>query len=427
MISEARPAEAFVWVWLPGATQPVVAGRLAPQDRRLVFNYGRSYLARPAALPLFLPELPLRRGALVPLPGLLMAGCLRDASPDAWGRRIVLNRMFGRSSADRDPGDVDELTYLLRSASDRAGALDVQDSSSTYVARETGTADLTELLDAAALVEAGQPLSPALDAALMHGSSIGGARPKALIADAGHSYIAKFSSRSDIHDVVRSEFVAMRLARRLGLRAASVELRRSAGKDVLLVERFDRILTTSGWERKAMVSGLTVLGLDEMMARYASYQDLAEHLRRRSITPTQDLAELFGRMVFNILVGNTDDHARNHAVFCDGSTLTLTPAFDVCPQARAGQEASQAMLVAGGDRASRLTTCLAAAPDFLMGQAAAEGVIAAQVRGIVENWQVVCDEAALAPIERDRLWRRQILNPFAFYDAPAGIAALAPG
>lgn len=87
MISDDH--EAYVWVWLPGCTEPVVAGRLYRDGERLAFNYGRSYLERDGAVPLYLPELPLRRGAIPPLPGLAMPSCLRDGAPDAWGRRVI--------------------------------------------------------------------------------------------------------------------------------------------------------------------------------------------------------------------------------------------------------------------------------------------------------------------------------------------------
>ncbi|SFU21834.1 HipA domain-containing protein [Mesorhizobium sp. YR577] len=139
----------------------------------------------------------------------------------------------------------------------------------------------------------------------------------------------------------------MRLAVLVGLRVAPVRLVGTAGKDVLLIQRFDRSPGEGGWLRKGMVSAFTLFGLDELMARYASYQDLAEIIRHRFETPRATLHELFGRLVFNILCGNTDDHAGNHAAFWDGTTLMLTPAYDICPQGRAGNEAGQAMLITG--------------------------------------------------------------------------------
>ena len=136
----------------------------------------------------------------------------------------------------------------------------------------------------------------------------------------------------------------MRLAHIAGLNVAPVELARVANKDVLLIERFDHQQKGEDWSRKAMISALTLLGLDEMMAQYASYETLAEIIRYRFIDPKNTLRELFSRLAFNILCGNTDDHARNHAAFWDGHSLTLTPAYDICPQGCAGNEASQAML-----------------------------------------------------------------------------------
>lgn len=406
--------EAFVWIWLGGETEPVVAGRVHHSDGKLLFNYGRSYLERPNAIPLYDRELPLQPGILPLLPGLSMPGCLRDGAPDAWGRRVILNRLLGRRGANSDSTALDELTYWLESGSDRIGALDFQHSPTDYVPRLADSASLDELLLASAQVEQGIPLSPELDRALNHGTSIGGARPKALVTADNRRYVAKFSSSSDLYSVVKAEFVAMRLAALVGLSVAPVRMARAAGKDVLLVERFDRVKVPNGWARKAIVSALTLLGLDEMMARYASYEDLAEIIRHRFAEPTANLRELFSRLTFNILCGNTDDHARNHAAFWDGQRLQLTPAYDICPQGRTGNEASQAMLILGNQRMSRLDLCVAAAPIFLLSAAQAREIIGLQVEGIRHYWQQVCDEAGLTSVDRSLLWERQILNPYGF-------------
>ncbi|MFP1680978.1 type II toxin-antitoxin system HipA family toxin [Alloalcanivorax sp. C16-1] len=411
------PREAYVWVWLPGRVEPVVAGRVYRDGDRLSFNYGRSYLERENAIPLYLPELPLRRGAIPPLPGLALAGCLRDGAPDAWGRRVVLNRLLGARGAEPDVGQLDELTYLLQSGSDRPGALDFQRSPTEYLARSPAGASLEQLLEAAALVEAGQSLPPSLDLTLFHGSSLGGARPKAEIESNQRKYIAKFSSSTDTYNVVKAEYVAMRLAARVGLRVAPVLLERVAGKDVLLVERFDRTRAESGWIRKAMVSALTLFGLDEMMARYASYETLAEIIRHRFHEPAATLRELFGRLVFNVLCGNTDDHARNHAAFWDGGSLALTPAYDICPQARTGNEASQAMLIDDSRRLSNLQVCRGAARHFLLSLDQAGAIIDEQVALIRDNLPAVMEEAELGEVDRRFLTERVFLNPAVFEPA----------
>lgn len=407
--------EAFVWVWLPEQTEPVVAGRLSRAGNALLFNYGKSYLERPDAIALYDRELPLRAGTL-PLPGgLSMPGCIRDASPDAWGRRVIINRKLGSGAAGADTAELDELTYLLESGSDRVGALDFQLSPTEYVPRLGGRASLEELQQASEKVMAGVALSQALDNALNHGTSIGGARPKALITADGGKYVAKFSASSDLYSVVKMEFVAMQLASLAGLNVAPVRLVQSAGRDVLLVERFDRRQKHDGWARKIMVSALTLLELDEMMARYASYEDLAEIIRHRFAEPKSTLRELYARMVFNVLCGNTDDHARNHAAFWDGRRLSLTPAYDICPQSRAGGEASQAMLIHGNNRLSRIDVCIAAHNRFLLSENEARMIVNRQIACIEDNWQHVCDKADISEVDRKLMWRRQFLNPSIFY------------
>ncbi len=419
MTSSKAHNEAFVWLWLPGAAEPVVAGKLEADDRgRVLFNYGKSYLQRigaePPAIAIYEPELPPRAGILPLLDGLTMPGCIRDAALDAWGRRVIINKMLGRRGTDIDA--LSELTYLLESGSDRIGALDFQRSPTEYVPRSVNNASLEELLQSAERVERGAPLTPELDQALFHGTSIGGARPKALIEDGGKKYVAKFSSNTDIYSVVKAEYIAMRLAAIAGVNAAPVKLVRAAQKDILLIERFDREQSATGWTRKSMVSALTLFGLDDMMARYASYETLADIIRHRFDDPEKTLKELFSRLVFNVLCGNTDDHARNHAAFWNGRTLRLTPAYDICPQNRTGNEATQAMLISGDDRFSKLSTCLSAAPSFLLSQEAALAIFQNQRDAIETNWDSVCDEAELTPIDRKLLWGRQFLNPFAYED-----------
>lgn len=413
MTSRADAIEAFVWMWLPGATEPIVAGRLDQDGERLLFTYGASYRRRENAISIYEPELPLREGVIAPLNGLSMASCIRDGSPDAWGRRVIINRLTGKKPDAAGVPDISELTFLLQSGSDRIGALDFQASATEYVPRLAAQASLAELMEAAALIERGVPLTPALDQALNHGTSIGGARPKALIDHGTKKFIAKFSAANDTYSVVKAEFIAMKLATACGLNAAPVSMTRAAHKDVLLIERFDRTHTRDGWTRYAMVSALTMLGLDEMMARYASYEDLAELIRHRFTDPKDTLKELYGRICFNVLCGNTDDHARNHAAFWDGRMLTLTPAYDICPQGRTGNEATQAMLIKGENRASTLATCLAAAPDYHLKEAVAAALIEHQITTIAEHWPAVCDAAELSQVDRKLFAGRQFLNSYA--------------
>ena len=277
------------------------------------------------------------------------------------------------------------------------------------------------MVNAAERLEAGEVFSPALDDALLRGSSIGGARPKVLLDHGPRKLIAKFSSRTDTYPVVKAEGAAMHLARYAGVDAAKVEMTESLGHDVLLVDRFDRTLVPG--ERRLLVSALTILGLDEVMGRYATYHELADDIRAHFTNPKATLQELFRRIVFNICVGNTDDHARNHAAFWDGTQLTLTPAYDICPQPRAGGSAAQAMAIGrDGARLSQLGSCLAAAPVYLLDPGQARDLIDQVVDAIRTHWPEAADAARLTAAERTLIEGRQILNPYVFENYAGGTA-----
>lgn len=410
------PDRAYVWSWLPGTSEPVPTGVLealpAPGGGFVItFAYGQSYLANPAAIPLYLPELPLGRGRLEPSAGLDVAGVIRDGGPDAWGQRVIM-RQLALDARMHDPGQVPLLTYLLRSGSNRPGALDFQESPAEYVPR-VHNASLEDLLRAADAVQEGDELDADLADALTAGSSAGGARPKATIIEGSRNMIAKFSSATDTYPVIKAEAAAMRLAQRVGIDVAATELVEVAGRDVLLVDRFDRGARRT---RRGFVSALTVLGFHEMAGRHATYHDLADVVRRRFARRTATLHELFARIVFNIAVGNTDDHARNHAAFWDGNGLELTPAYDICPQARAGGEQAQAMAIApDGGRLSQFATCLGAARHYDLSEADARSIIDGQIQVITQHWDEVADDVGLTGPERRELWRNQVLNPFASY------------
>jgi len=412
----------FVWKWLPGALQPVVVGQLRiDRNGRQKFVYGRSYLGRTEAEPIYARELPLKSGPQDPVGGLELFSCLRDGAPDAWGRRVIHARLSGRGDA---VPEIDEMTYLLESGSDRVGALDFQKSATDYRSRDHDAASLDELQNAAELVHRGIPIPPDLADALQHGTTLGGARPKATINTDGSKYVAKFSLSTDTFDLVRAEYLAMTLASRVGLDVAPVELTQANGRDVLLVRRFDRERLGTGWTRRSMVSGLTVLGLDERWAWEASYPGLVDRLREDSVSFRKSATELFGRMVFNVLIGNTDDHARNHAFFLtDGVGLSLTPAYDICAFSRAGGEASHAMKLTRQSNLSRLGLCVEAAGEFGLGRDDALEIITGQIRVIAEQTEQISLDAGMPETTRRLLWRRSILNPDVFSD---GFAFLDP-
>jgi serine/threonine-protein kinase HipA len=383
-----------------------VAGLLRRVDERHVFTYGRSYLQRDDAVAIYEPELPLRTGVIEPPRALDVAGCIADAGPDAWGQRVIRSRL---DLGDRDP---DLLTFLLASDSDRFGALDLQESAADYVPR-SGSATLTELLEVAERIETGQRVPPSLADAAMRGTSLGGARPKATVVDGDRHYVAKFPVSTDSRNVIGGEALAMELARRVGLNVAPTKVVKADGKRVLLVERFDRAM---GGTRRRAVSALTILGLrDYPDGRYATYVGLAEHIRRSFSQPDATLRELFARISFNMCITNTDDHARNHAALVEGTgsrtQLVLSPAYDLCPQPRLGDEAAQAMAYGPRDqRRTRLDDLARAATFYHLDEDEAHDIIDRHVEVISEQYDDAADVVGLPGVDRDQMRGRQFLH-----------------
>jgi serine/threonine-protein kinase HipA len=407
MISDT-PTQAYVWIWLPDATEPVVCGRLDRSDDRYVFSYGSSYLERADAVAIYEPELPLDDFEHESLDG-PMPLCIDDAAPDSWGRSVI-NANLGAVGAEFDP-----LMYLLESGSDRVGAIDFQASATDYVPRAPVHAPLEQLMTAADKIDAGEPIDADLAAALVNRTPLGGARPKALIDDAGVKLLAKFSRQSDTFLWTQSEYVAMELARRVGIDVAPVRFVETMGRGVLLVERFDR--PTSGTRRR-VVSAATILSMQTIVAaQHFSYVELADEIRANFVQPDATLRELFSRIMFNILVGNTDDHARNHAAFILGDGLALTPAYDVSPQPRSGEVARHPRFGDGDSgRESRIAALVEAAPIYHLTPEQGREIGAQQVDTIRREWDEACDAAQLTRAQRDGLLKGPILNPYAFYE-----------
>ncbi len=410
MISKFQPASsAFVWIWLPNETTPIVAGRIKERDGKCVFEYSTNYRHHPKAIALSPFELPLQEAVFVPQGMNVVHSCLRDAEPDAWGRRLI-DHQYGLFGAH-------ELDYMLLSGTNRIGGIDFQSSSETYCPRDNTDVTLNELLLMTDYIEKNKPLPKELEPALLHGTSIGGARPKALIRDkeTGKEYIAKFSLSTDRYNLIKAEYIAMQLAKIVGISVPAVHLKTILGKDVLFIERFDRILHEGQITRKLMLSALSLLGLNELEARYASYSDFAAVIRKSFLHSREELKELYRRLAFNVLIGNTDDHARNHSAFWDGQHLRLTPAYDLLPQMRSGFEATQAMAIEGIEgNLSKLKNILSVCEHFQLTQAVARSLMDEMIEAIRIHWPLVCDEAGLSRLERQRLWEQAVFNPFCF-------------
>ncbi|MDN4639395.1 type II toxin-antitoxin system HipA family toxin [Agreia sp. PsM10] len=399
----------YVWAWLPDASEPTPVGLLLRRDGTgLSFHYGERYLDRRGAVSLYGPLLPLRDEWFEPTGDLGMPGVLRDGAPDGWGRRVILNRLTGTRGMDADVAQLDELTYLLNSGSNRFGAIDFQASPVEYVPRNEA-ASLDDLHEAALLVEAGELLPIGLSDALLGGSTIGGARPKALIDDGDQQWIAKFSTSSDLYSVVGAEAASIELARRAGIDVPDSKVMRSLDRDVLLTRRFDR---PGGGRRRMVISALTMLGLDETEARYGSYTALVEVFRQFGNQPSAAARDLFQRIAFNIAISNTDDHLRNHAAFWDGRHIDLTPAYDLSPMNRSGETATQAIAYgSSGERGSNFASLLGVCHEYGLAAPAARTIIDGVISAVQDGWDDAADLARLTSIDKGLLWGRQFLNP----------------
>ena len=357
-------SELFVHLYPPGETESRVVGKLVRKDGFYHFVYGRRYLASSSAFPLDPLHLPLgeriysERGLYYSL------GVFRDASPDLWGRRVIA-AMLGKER-------LSELDYLLHSSGrHRVGALEFSETLEP-VRKQAVRADLPELLDATRKLETGQSLPDELLLALQGGSSMGGARPKAVVHHEGELWLAKFPSKADRSDIPTLEHKTLALARQCGIDVAESKLVEVASVSVLLVKRFDRLPQVKGWTRKHYLSGLTLMGCADRESWRHSYLLLADQLRRMSL----QREELFRRMSFNVLIKNQDDHARNHGFFYDGQALSYTPAFDLVPGFGAnGALDEQAMVIGQFGRQSSTDNALSNAERFGLEKEKANAII----------------------------------------------------
>ena len=347
-------SEWYVWVWLPGESDPVPAGVLTPSGDSMRFSYGSRYLRRSGAVSLS-PTLPLPDATCEPTGSMPLPSAIRDAAPDAWGPRVILNRPTGGRGEAADTADLPEAIYLLESESNRIGGVDFQRSPTDYVPRGSDT-PLPDLQYVAELVSAGEQLPAEFHDTVLSGTGIGGARPKTLATIGGVPSLVKFSVSTDVFPAVEAEALASNLAARAGISTAPVHTAVIGGKYALVSERFDR--AAGSRSRRMVVSALTIVGRDEVGSRYGSYPELVEKLVVRSADPASIAPELFSRVAFNMMISNNDDHLRNHAAFWDGTYLELTPAYDLAPAARReGAEITQTLAYgAAGEKLAHLGT-----------------------------------------------------------------------
>lgn len=391
MISKKN--ECYVYITLPGQTEAITAGKFSlAQDRRGLalgrFVYGKSYLERPDALALDPVELKLSEKVYETRAMKGVFGVLRDASPDYWGRRVI-EHYSGKP-------ELNELDYLLYSPDDRAGALGF----GLNVIPPAPKREFNKTLDLAKLQQLTEviihdeenPSRLANDQVadlLLLGTSMGGARPKAVVEDKDGLWIAKFNRFDDKWNLARVEHAMLVLAQRCGLQTADSKVVQIGGRDVLLVKRFDREKKPDGYLRARMISALTLLhSEDTFQSRDKwSYIALVEELRRVSAEPGKDAAELFRRMCFNALISNTDDHPRNHAVIAREQEWKLSPAYDLTPFTPISQERRDLAMICGSQgRFANAENLLSQHGRFLLEYEEANTILGKMENFVKNNW-----------------------------------------
>ncbi len=396
---------AYVYLQLPQSLEIVTAGLYElsfPQGLPMgSFVYNPAYLKRADAVPLEAYELPLspRRFQTVKLKGIF--GALRDASPDAWGRRII-ERHTGQT-------DLTEVDYLLHSPEDRAGALSF---GRNKVAPAPGR-KFNQVIQLQALLAAAEQfmkdevadkpgIADQLFELLQPGTSMGGARPKNVVEDDEGLWLAKFPDKGDKWSNARVEGGMLALARECGLGVARHRIETVGGKDVLLVQRFDRTRTDGGYLRHRMVSGLTALGAEDSLGDRAkwSYLLLADELRRRSARSGQDLEELFRRMVFNALISNTDDHPRNHALIAPADKWELSPAYDLTPNPLSSIEKRDLAMTCGTfNRYANRFNLLSQHGQFKLSLEHATAIVDHLQKVVTARWHAVLRQQGTTPAD----------------------------
>lgn len=323
------------------------------------YAYGSQYLASPNAIALnnefmplsraimSLPERRIRDGGALPL-------TLRDALPDSWGRR-VLEAQYGHT--------LDDIDALLLTNTHRVGAMCFSEALPLASSDpDTALMTLEEMSAAVRMLELSMEVTPEMRRLLQRGGTLGGARPKATFVHDNQQWIAKFPAQGDDHDVELLEICLLKLAELCGIEVSSTHLEKIPHGHALLIKRFDREGDIHHERRIHYLSASALLNVP-YESDGGSYIEFAQTIRKLSINPKHDLDQLYRRMIFNLMVDNTDDHVKNHGMLhVRQGQYTLAPAFDVVMQLT--NLGYQQLAILPGNHTSSLQLALNAAPHF---------------------------------------------------------------
>ncbi len=399
--------EALVYLDLNG--QAHLVGRLWSRSSKnresATFEYDAGWLQHSERFSLE-PALKLGPGPFHTMADLPMFGAIGDSAPDRWGRTLM--RRMERRRAEREgstPRTLSEMDYLLlvddevrqgalRFAEHERGPFLRQDESK----RVPPLIELPKLLSATERVIEDKDTDEDLRLLLAPGSSLGGARPKASVKDkSGHLAIAKFPRKDDEYDTVVWEAVAFSLAAKAGIAVPTVDLLKVAIKQILLVRRFDR----EGAIRIPFLSAMSMLGSKDNETR--SYLEIVDALRQHGAAPKADIEALWRRLVFNILISNTDDHLRNHGFLYQGQEgWRLSPAYDLNPVPVDIKPRVLSTAINEDDATASLSLALEVAAYFELDNKRAKE-IAAEVARAVSKWGNEAARLGLSKSEVERM------------------------
>lgn len=399
----------LVFLETGGQTHPV--GRLWTRSRNgqesATFEYDRRWLAHPHAFSLE-PALLLGPGPYHTGPDRPLFGALGDSAPDRWGRLLMRRAERRRALQEkRTPRTLGETDFLLMVDDEtRMGALRFADSEDgpflapavKGAARIPPLVELPKLLAASERAGADKDTAEDIRLLLAPGSSLGGARPKAVVADRdGSLAIAKFPQKTDEVNAVLWEAVALDLAAKAGIPVPEWRLETAARRTVLLSRRFDRM----GPKRIPFLSAMSMLGARDHEPR--SYMEIADALRRHGAEPKADMRQLWRRIVFNVMISNTDDHLRNHAFLYEGNRgWRLSPAYDLNPVPPEFKPRVLSTLIDLHDGTASLELAYSVAAYFQTLPAEARATAAAVSRA-VSRWRATAKRYGATAREIDRM------------------------
>lgn len=384
------------------ATAPVTAALLKLERSALQesghFGYGLGYLERPGAMALNPLHLPLQHDTFILPPRLLREGgvlplTLRDALPDAWGLRVLAHELGGRLPGERE--------QLLLTNEDRVGAMVFSASRDMPPPADPPHDDLGQLAEAVRRLQYDMDIPKPLKRLLLRGGSLGGARPKASFTHDHALWLAKFPAAGDPLDVQTLEAVALGLAANCGIHVPQfMTLPIGRGETAFLSRRFDRF-GENFRQRQHFLSASALLDIPYQSSD-GSYVDFARVIRRLSVRPGADLEELFRRMVFNLLIDNTDDHLKNHGMLCmGGDRYILSPAFDLVPQLT--NLGYQMLSIDGTTQESSLELAIRSAPHFDLSPDRARTIIKDMAGVVYGQWWLHAGMQDVPDVLRKRL------------------------